>query len=703
MGKKKNSKKKNTSKKEIEVKNEEIEIENNEIEENFELEKEEKKELSTEFVDNESDAVATIDSNELNDLMEADLEKIPKEIIKHHYLTNTFLIIVLILSFVSFGLNILDKNVPISSIINSLLLSIFTLLFVVVSLTYKRKKKNMIFLSSILLLFYYLLGINNHFELVSSPIEMVPNFQGKNITSIMKWAEKHKITVHQEYEYSDMIAEYKIISQDIKADTALKDLDEITISVSEGPNPSKEIMLPSMITWDDERVLTFIKENYLTNVTVDFESSDQAKDTVIEQSQSGSFKRDEELHLTFSYGEELGYDEVSLIDFTNKSKFEVEFYMKQHQLRYDFEEEFSNKIKKGYATKQNIKAGKIIKINDERVVVTISKGPKIEVPELSEMSLLEVTEWAIKNKLKLNFEEAYDEKIKENNVIKANYSKGDIIEQGTVVKVTLSKGNLKMPKFKSLDDFHTWANKYNIDYEEKHEFSDKVPVGEVISYSHKTGDTIKNNDTIIVTISDGDKETVPNLNGMTKKEAITALEKVNLKYSFTYKNSDKKKDTVIGQSIKSGSEISSGVTITVTLSNGKGEEKVEERKSSDSTNKKENNSNNNNNSSSNNNDNKKEEEKEPTPTPTPTSEPEPTPSCKSCTITGIKGIISTNIDGGYQAVSSALISGIKSQCPGIKVNISADDTSKFSSGQFISGFNGGNTDSCSTVSITLAK
>lgn len=606
MAKKKNAKKKNTSKKELEIKKEETEIESNKIEENFEQEKEEKKELSTEFVDNESDAVTSIDTEELYNLMDEDLEKISKEKKKHHYLTNTFLILLLLLSFISFGLNVVDKTIPISSIITSLLLTIFTLLFVVVSITYKRQNKNMIFFSSILLIIYYSLGINNHFGLVSSPIEMVPSFQGKNVTSIMKWAEKHKITVHQEYEYSDMIPEYKIISQNIKADTVLKDLDEITISVSEGPNPSKEIMLPSMITWDDERVLTFIKENYLTNVTVDFESSDQAKDTVIEQSKSGSFKRNEELHLTFSYGEELGYDEVSLIDFTNKSKFEVEFYMKQHQLRYDFEEDFSSKIKKGFATKQNIKAGKIIKINDERVLVTISKGPKIEVPELSEMSLLEVTEWAIKNKLKLNFEEAYDEKIKENNVIKANYSKGDIIEQGTVVKVTLSKGNLKMPKFKSLDDFHTWANKYNIDYEEKHEFSDKVPVGEVISYSHKTGDTIKNNDTIIVTISDGDKETVPNLNGMTKKEAIAALEKVNLKYSFTYKNSNKKKDIVIGQSIKSGSEISSGVTITVTLSNGKEEEKVEERKTSDSTNKKEDNSNNNNdNNNSNNNDNNK--------------------------------------------------------------------------------------------------
>ena len=101
------------------------------------------------------------------------------------------------------------------------------------------------------------------------------------------------------------------------------------------------------------------------------------------------------------------------------------------------------------------------------------------------MTIVEVTEWAIKNRLKINFTEAYDDSVKVNGIIDANYQKGDIIEQGSVVKVTLSLGTLKMPKFKSLNDFYTWANSHQIRYEEKHEFSDKVKAGEVISYSHK--------------------------------------------------------------------------------------------------------------------------------------------------------------------------------------------------------------------------
>ena len=44
-------------------------------------------------------------------------------------------------------------------------------------------------------------------------------------------------------------------------------------------------------------------------------------------------------------------------------------------------------------------------------------------------------------------------------------NKGDILEQGTVISVTLSRGKLKMPKFNSIGEFREWADKYGIIYE----------------------------------------------------------------------------------------------------------------------------------------------------------------------------------------------------------------------------------------------
>ena len=583
----------------------------------------------------------------------------------------------MILSVVSFGVTLANKDVTIIGILSSLLITVFTMLFGAVAITYKRNSKTMILVSGILLIVYFFLQFNNQVTIVQGPILTAPNFSGKSITAVMKWADKNKIIIEQEYEYSDMVPEYSVISQNILAGTAIQESDTIIISVSEGPNPSKEIMVPNMMTWDADRVLHFIEENHMSNVLVDFEQSDKAKNTVISQSASGSLKRNDELKLVFSQGEELGFSEVTLEDLTGKSEFEVVFYMKQNQLNYAFEYDFHKKVKKGFVISQNVEAGEKVGVHDKIIGVTISKGPEIKIPDFTDYTMTKVAEWAIQNRVKISFEDEYHDTVKENQIIRSNYNVGDIIEQGTVVKIIISRGSLKMPKIKSISDFYDWANRYNIRCEEKHEFSDKVPAGEVISYSHKAGEVIKSDDTVVITISDGAKRVVPNVVGMTKKEATNKMNAVGLNMNFTYRNSSETKDKVLSQSIRAGSEVSSGTTVTIVLSNGK----------------KESNNGSGNNPSTN-----------PTPDPTPDPDPEPpTPQCNSCTITGIRGIVSTNIDNGFQAVANALKSEIQAQCPGISVTIVGDDTSGESSGTFLGGFKGGNVSSCDTISITLAK
>ena len=398
----------------------------------------------------------------------------------------------------------------------------------------------------------------------------VQNFTGKTLTDVVKWANQNNIKVTQEYEYSDMVPEYEIISQSIKEGTNIKDIDEIVVSISEGPNPYKEIIVPSMLTWDSERVINYVLSNHLSNVIVEFVVSDQVKDTVIEQSKSGNLRRNEELKLVFSYGDEGNSNEVTLMDMTDKTKFEIEFYMKQNRLNYDFVYDFSDVISKGHGIKQSVTPGTVVTVNGDKIQVTISKGPKIEIPDLSGKSVEELTEWAIENHLKLEFIDQYDDTVKKGKVISIDKEKGDVVEQGTYIKVVLSLGSLKMPKFKNIDSFYTWADKYGIKYEVRHEFSDSVPAGEVIEFSYKTGTVLKNDDAIVVTISDGAQTTVPNLKGLSKSEAIKKLKNAGLNYNFAYKNNSASKDTVIGQSISSGSAVSSGTTVTITLSNGNG-------------------------------------------------------------------------------------------------------------------------------------
>ena len=285
------------------------------------------------------------------------------------------------------------------------------------------------------------------------------------------------------------------------------------------------------------------------------------------------------------------------------------------------------------------------------------------------MSLEEITEWAIKNKVKLNFSDQYDEAVKENDVIGFNYEKGAIVEQGTVIKVILSRGALKMPKFNSLTDFYNWANKYGINYEEKHEFSDTVKAGEIIKFSYKTGDKIKNNDTITVIISDGEKQSVPNVIGLTKSEAIAKLEKAGLNYSFVYENSSRNKNKVIDQSISAGSEVSAGTTITITISTGEEDTYVEERKNT-------------NNNPSNNNNNK----------PNP-----PVNNCSNVTVYIYDELISN--------VPSTTCARIKSAYPSLKFSCSYVQDGGLANGLLknATSIDGATKSTCDTINLVIVN
>lgn len=519
----------------------------------------------------------TIPEEKKNKQEEDFVKKIENKKTKDKKEKNTIINILVILTIISclgyFGGTILN-GVNLKDIVLALLLLLFTVFFVSVSVTNPSKKKGSNILALIVLIIYQAFGCLVMFNIIKMPtIKVMENLVDKSLSSAVKWTTDNKIDLEQIYEYSDVVSEYHVIYQNVKPGTKLKNVKKLILTISEGPNPSKEIIIPSMIGWESETVLKYIEDNHLTNIKVEFVKSTSKANTLIEQSKSGNVRRNEEIKFVFSYGEERDFSEIKLSNLTNKSKYEAMFYLAKNGIKYEFVYDFSDSIKKDNVISQNVEAGTMISLTGENVVmvkVTISKGPKIIVPDLKAMSVEEVTSWIIKNKLKVEFKDAYDENIAENKIISASHNKGDAVSEGTVITVTISNGKLRMPSFKSLSEFREWATKYNINYDEQHEFSDSVAIGEVIKYSYKKGDTIKNNDTIIVTISDGKKISVPSVIGLTKSTAEAKLKSAGLNYNFVYRyNSSVEQGKVSNQSISAGSTVSAGTTVTVTISNGK--------------------------------------------------------------------------------------------------------------------------------------
>ena len=213
-----------------------------------------------------------------------------------------------------------------------------------------------------------------------------------------------------------------------------------------------------MTGWNIKDVLKVIDENFLNNVKISYEENpDVDKNVVTSQSKSGNIKRNDEIEFTVSLGDKSKLKSINLKDLKNEKLLNAEVYLGQNGITYEIKYEFSNTIKKGNIISTNPKQGTKLKA-DDHVVITVSKGKEIKVPNLRNKTMLYITKWMIENDLQINYSDKYDNEIKSGRVIEANYKEGDIIEEGTTVDITFSKGKLKMPKLTTIDEFKSWAD-----------------------------------------------------------------------------------------------------------------------------------------------------------------------------------------------------------------------------------------------------
>ena len=401
-------------------------------------------------------------------------------------------------------------------------------------------------------------------DVISLPTQSyLPNFESENLTKAINWTEENNIKTDQNFEYSDTTQKYSVISQSEKAETLTKNLNTVDFVVSNGPDYNKEVILADMTGWNVDDVLDFVEENFLNNVTINFEENDSVdKETIIRQSTTGTIKRSDSIIFTASLGNKEDLSPIKLEDLTSKSLLRASVYLGRNGIQYELKYEFSDKIEKGHVISSDPKKGTTVN-PDEMVTLTISKGKEIKVPNLKNKTMAYVTKWMVENNLQINYSDRYDTEIESGRVIDSNYKEGDIIEEGTTVDVTFSKGPLKMKKF---DNFKSWADTNGIKYEIKEEFNSDVEKDKIIKTSIEEGKTINLDDTITVYVSRGEAVKVPDFSGNTKSEAQKACDNSGLSCSFTEEYSSSiTSGKVIRQSVAAGTEIAKGDKITITI------------------------------------------------------------------------------------------------------------------------------------------
>lgn len=482
------------------------------------------------------------------------------------------LLLIGIISFITYvTLEIINYDSIINNlanIISSIFLFLFILCFSVISLKIKNKKVNsFIILGSLIIIVYSLFNILFHFNIIRLPNEnIVLDFYNKTIAYGRNFGKENNLEIEEIYEYSDIIPEYHIISQDIVYGTLIKNIYKITFTISKGPDYQKEVIVPSFIGWKFDDVIKYMEENYLNNIDINFIESKNPINTVINQNKSGTMKRNDLIKLDFSKDE---FSPIEIIDLTNKSLLYSTSWLKMHGFQYELEYVYNEEIKKDYIVNQDAKNEVKNPINDI-IKLTVSKGKMIVLPDIKDMNQEELNKWIMDNNLKVNYQEIYDEEIPVGDIIDSNYKEGDAILVGDTLNITISKGKLEMIKLTTLTDFYLWADQNKINYEVVYEYSNTIKKDEIIKASHKTGELIKKDDTIIIYVSKGKSISIPNFISMSKTDIQNKCKDLNLSCSFVYGGNTEniKRDIAMNQSKKAGTNVSEGTNLVITLSSG---------------------------------------------------------------------------------------------------------------------------------------
>ncbi len=541
------------------------------------LKKEETKEIKLEDIEDVDNLFSEIEDSDnqeeivnkkeedkkINKKVEKEKKKNQKSKFSIFILLITLIVIVAYLT--NICLNTDFNNLNILELLKNNSFILISLLVVLILLKVNTKKTTpYVFILSLLLTGYIFMQVSTSYSMTNN--NYVLDFVNKNIAEVMDWAEKNNIELEILHEFSDTIPKNYVILQEYKESTKISEIDDtFTITISDGPNYDKVITIPNLTGFTFDEVMAFIKENNLSNVEVEFIKSDITRDTVIEQVGSGTLKRNDKIVFKFSYGpDEL--EPIAVKDLKNLSEFEATAYLKRYNIPYDIKYEYSKTVLKGYVIGQDI----VDKVVDDKLTLTVSKGNTVTAPDFLKMTSSEISKWATENNITVNFKEEYNKNYKAGKVINSSVDAGEIIDENMEVTVTISKGSMTVPKTSNLAELKLWATTNNVKYQENYEFSTKYKQGEIIKIEPNVGSELSEDDTLIVTVSNGVETKIPYVVGMGKTAIQEKCNSLKLNCTFVYGGytESTKKDIAIKQSKSSGTSVAEGSNLTITLSSG---------------------------------------------------------------------------------------------------------------------------------------
>lgn len=345
---------------------------------------------------------------------------------------------------------------------------------------------------------------------------------GWTLTDAQSWASKNDMQLIATSVY-DLEEVDTVLSQSVEANTKIAKDTTINIEVSLGADPDELIELP---TFDDEwtktEIVSWLKEMQIDDYTFTTEQTSTLESNLFIEYQIevdvSQFTRSDA--ITFVITSNSSSDPVTLVDFSNYSKAQIDEWAEDNNVKIKYTYAYSDSVQSDKVIDQSIDADEEVD-QQETVTVTISLGEAVKIVDFTNYNQTDAKSWASENSINLTISTAYSNTVAKGVPIYQDIVKNTLVQQGTKLNIIYSLGSqigIGSYQNKALTDLQAYVETQNglsagLSLNVSYQYSNVVSINQIISHS-PVNTSLSIGKAIDVIVSLGRLVSVPDFNSL---------------------------------------------------------------------------------------------------------------------------------------------------------------------------------------------
>lgn len=317
----------------------------------------------------------------------------------------------------------------------------------------KQKKRNWIVgISSTIVLMLIVFGI----WFFMNQVEM-PNFVNqKTLNEVQVWATQNHITLDTSQVYHTSIDNGYVVSQSVNEGEKIQKGSVLSVVISKGADPEEHIEIPDFMNMTLTEIESWKDRVKASNVSIVKEFSEEVENAKTirftfdtEGIDEQSYRRKDKMTIVVSKGKEIYEKNITMPDFKDKTKSEVETWAQENEVSVVFSEEDNGEVEKGSIISQDIEVGTKIAKKDV-VNMVVSRGKIYYAPNFYGLDETMAQVEALKAGVTVNMYYHYSNSVSSGELISQSEPGGKEID-GQAIALLYSLGKPYVSNFDGND------------------------------------------------------------------------------------------------------------------------------------------------------------------------------------------------------------------------------------------------------------